>query len=222
MRHLLLALAVFGFPLTGQAQASCEEAFDATRQGKASAMQLLGDCLSSSAAPTEVRGQAFEYRAWLHAEAANFKEAALDQERSFSLLPRLTYRSLINHSLYLRHALRREESLIFARIAEAVESASGEGTSMKTQYHLGWSLLELERHAEAVSAFTRGIPYQPDYSAVYWLRAQAYERMGNAESAKADLVTLSTLLRTSKGREDLGKWREAAAEKLRVYGVSAR
>lgn len=220
MRQILLSFAMVTFQPFAQAQASCEDGFEATRMATSSAKSILTECLSSSVAPKHIRGQAFEYRAWLNYQDGNHKEAALDQERSFLLVPKISHRSLLNHSLYLRLGLRHEESLVFAKLAEAVESRERDATSMPTQYHLGWSFFELGRYEEAVMALTRGIPYQPDYSAVYWLRAQAYEKMGESTQAKADLLTLSTLLQTPKGKADIGKWGEAASEKLRAYGVS--
>lgn len=220
LRYAASMILAGAFSCAAHAQTTCDGALKATRDGDSSAILLLTDCVSSSEADS-LRAQALQYRAWLYFSSGNFQEAAFDQEKSLSLTPSPSYESLINHSLYLRRAQRFEESLALAKLAQAVESRSGDTTSMMTQYHLGWSYFELGRYDEAVTAFSRGIPFQPDYSAVYWLRAQSYEKLGDKAKAEADLRTLNELLQTPRGRRDLGKWLAAASEKLKALGLSS-
>lgn len=201
---------------------TCANGFEATRKGTPTAVALLTACIDSSITQRKDRAQALEYRAWLQYEKGDFSAAAQDQGASFALTGAPTYHALINQTLYLRRAGNAEESLKSAKLAEEFEKRSGQTTSMMTQYHIGWSLLELGKYREAISAFTTGIPYQPDFSAVYWLRSQAYERLGEHKAAREDLEVLARLLESPRGRELLGGWSEEATIKLNSLGIRAR
>jgi len=71
--------------------------------------------------------------------------------------------------------------------AEVLDERSGH-VSMMTQYNLGWSLYELGKYEEAISAFTKGIQDQPDYPFVYFRRGLAYDKIERVEKAESDFV----------------------------------
>lgn len=73
------------------------------------------------------------------------------------------------------------------------EDGAGTGPGMAVHYHTGWTLHEAGRYAEAIEAYTRGIPRQPDYGAVYYRRALAHEALGNREQARQDLLKAQEL-----------------------------
>ena len=57
---------------------------------------------------------------------------------------------------------------------------------MVTQYNLGWVLFELNRFEEAIEAFSKGIPQQPNYPFVYLRRGLAYLKQGDTKNARQD------------------------------------
>jgi tetratricopeptide (TPR) repeat protein len=104
----------------------------------------------------------------------------------------------------------------------SAERIEGEKVSMMTQYNKGWSLLELGRHKEAVEAFTKGLPIQPDYAFVYWRRGLAYESLGNKELAKRDFERCAELLISKNNVAAAGDLLPAMRQKLRQYGLDDR
>ena len=80
--------------------------------------------------------------------------------------PHVEYRDYINFAMYLRRVGHYEDSLRALHSAENLDKAN-DHPAMMTQYQIGWTLSALGRYDEAVTAFTRGIPDQPDYPFVY-------------------------------------------------------
>ena len=214
---LLLTLSATSAP--SWANARCHVAFSATKSGQPSALQALSDCANDASTPMALRAKALEYRAWLRHTQGDDLSAARDQKAALALMSKPLYNSLINQALFLRNTKQLQASLDAARQAEVVEAADGHGTSMVTQYHIGWTLLEMGRDAQAVAALSRGIPLQPDFPPAYWLRAQAHERLGQTEQFKADLLTIQRLLQTEKGQTLMGSFREPAQAALRAQGM---
>ncbi|GAA6143448.1 tetratricopeptide repeat protein [Hydrogenophaga sp. 5NK40-0174] len=175
--------------------------------------------MKADSGSNEVLTKARFHRAWSFNQLGDFERAVEDQAEALSLASNASYRPLINYSLYLKKAKRFEESLLIARQASKIESLETSRGSMMTQYHIGWSLFELGRYREAIDAFTKGVPYQPDYAAVYWLRARSYELLGDTVNARQDYEILAELLADPDGQNDLGEWGAEAASKLKSLGL---
>jgi tetratricopeptide (TPR) repeat protein len=151
------------------------------------ALELLGKCLELKSLSAEQRAFYLQSRAWSYFSLDDFDNALDDQQQSFRLVAPTTRDELINYAAYLRMAGRVQQSLEPLREAEALDERDGH-SSMMTQYNLGWSLYELGRYDEAIAAFSRGIPSQPDYPFVYFRRGLAYDRVGRTDEADADFI----------------------------------
>jgi tetratricopeptide (TPR) repeat protein len=192
---------------------------DAAREQRFSnAVELLDKCLSQANLDAQARFRALKVRAFVYYELRDYTQAVSDQEAAFSIQEPAEYRDFINYALYLRHAGRFEESLRAARSAEAIEEKDGT-TSMMTQYHLGWTLLELGRPREAVEAFSRGIPFQPEYPFVYWRRGLAYEALGQRAKARKDFELTAKYLSSPQQEAAAGDLLPVIRAKLRSYGL---
>ena len=151
------------------------------------AISHLDNCLELKSLSPEQQAFYLQTRAWAHFSLDNFKNALRDQEKSFKLIPPATHKEFINHGAYLRMTGKHLNSLEPLLKAEVLDERSGD-VSMMTQYNLGWSLYELGRYEEAISAFTKGIQDQPDYPFVYFRRGLAYDKIDRVEKAESDFV----------------------------------
>jgi tetratricopeptide (TPR) repeat protein len=70
-------------------------------------------------------------------------------------------------------------------------------TGMPINYHRGWVLRLAGRHAEAVDAFTKGLPFQRDYAGAYHQRACAHAAMGKLTEALSDAEQAVKLTQTT-------------------------
>ena len=78
----------------------------------------------------------------------------------------------------------------------------GEATAtMPMYYHRGWTLRLQGRYAEAVDAFTKGLPKQPTYYAAYGQRACAYALLGKYDEASTDAKRALELVDNSDDAE---------------------
>lgn len=73
------------------------------------------------------------------------------------------------------------------------EDGPGTGPGMAVYYHTGQTLHEAGRYAEAVEAYTLGIPKQPDYGYALYRRALSFEALGNKTQARRDLFRAAEL-----------------------------
>jgi tetratricopeptide (TPR) repeat protein len=214
---LVLALSLFGCADSEIPTMMCQAGADAARTGDyEQAVSMISTCLTMPGLPKDERANALEARAWSY---SNLKQHALaigDEEAAHKLRPPSEYRQFINYATYLRRVGRIQDSLNAVLAAERLEAGK---VSMMTQYNKGWSLLELGRHAEAVAAFTKGIPVQPDYAFVYWRRGLAHEGVGDKAQARADFEKSARLLIEKNNIAAAGELLPAMREKLRQYGI---
>lgn len=161
------------------------------------ATSLLSKCLNLESLSNEHRAIYLQARAWSHYSLENFEQALSDQEESFDLRPPATHREFINHASYLRKLDKFQESLDPLIKAETIDEKHGH-PSMMTQYNLGWSLYELGRYEEAIEAFSKGVPHQPDYPFVFFRRGLAYDRIGETENARIDFAKFVDLFGSTK------------------------
>ena len=199
---------------------SCEAGDSAAHNGQYElAVEALSDCLALPQQSDSTRANALQARAWSYSNLGNAPAAVADQEAAFKLQQPTAYGEFINYATYLRRVGRTQESLYAVLSAEQIEAGA---VSMMTQYQKGWSLLELGRNAEAVKAFTKGIPVQPDYPFVYWRRGLAYEGLGDKRLAKEDFEQCARLLDSKEKLDAAGAYLPAIRAKLREYGLDAR
>ena len=197
---------------------TCEVGDNAARSGRhEEAVSSLTQCLDTPWLTKESRRNALEARAWSFANTDSPMRAVADQEEAFRLKHPNEYHEWINFASYLRAADRLEDSLNAIYSAEKLGSSE---PSMMTQYNLGWTLYELGRNEEAIAAFSRGIPNQPDYLFVYWRRGLAFERMGNSEEAKTDFRMVDALLKKTPLNAGSQKYLPEIRAKLDAYGIS--
>jgi tetratricopeptide (TPR) repeat protein len=201
------------------AEAVCESGTRAAREGRhEEAVTAIASCLAQKGLSDMTRAHALQSRAWSHSSLSQYPLAVADQEAAFKLRPAADYREFINYAVYLRHVGRHEHSLYAVMSAQKVQG--GSKPRMMTQYHMGWALLELGRHKEAVEAFTEGIPDQPDFAYVYWRRGLAYEALGDKQLAARDFERCAQLLIDKREAASAGAVLPALREKLRLYGLT--
>jgi tetratricopeptide (TPR) repeat protein len=198
----------------------CQAGVDAAREGEhARAVRMISTCLGVPTLAKDERADALEARAWAHSHLKEPAAAVADQEAAYKLRPPSRYSQFINYASYLRSAGRAKDSLDAILAAERME---GGKVSMMTQYNKGWSLAELGRHGEAVEAFTKGIPVQPDFAFVYWRRGLAHEGLGDRKAAQADFETSARLLTEKDNVAAAAELLPAMREKMRAYGLDKR
>jgi len=156
-------------------------------------VKLLDKCLALDHLDTEQKSKYLQGRAWGHFNLENNAQALDDQQAAFALKPPTQHFEFINHAAYLRRLERFHDSLNALRLAQKIDELNGQ-PNMVTQYNLGWTLYELNRFDEAVAAFSRGIPYQPDYAFVYLRRGLAYFKQGKGANAKQDFAEFLSLV----------------------------
>ena len=156
-------------------------------------VNLLNECLELEHLDTDQKSKYLQGRAWAHYNLENNQAALTDQQAAFALKPPTQHFEFINYAAYLRRLERFHDSLTALRAAQEIDELKGQ-SSMVTQYNLGWTLYELDRFDEAITAFTRGIDFQPDYAFVYLRRGLAYYQQGNKTKAKQDFDEFSTLV----------------------------
>lgn len=214
---LLMLTLLFGCSNSEVPGAICQAGSDAAHKGEyQQAVNVLSACLALPGVSTNDRAEALEARAWSYSNLKQHLLAVRDQEEAYKLRPPSQYRQYINYASYLRRVGRVQDSLSAVLEAEAMEAGR---ISMMTQYNKGWSLLELGRYQEAVEAFTKGVPIQPDYAFVYWRRGLAYEGLGDNTQARADFEKSARLLIDKNNVSAAGELLPVMRQKLRQYGL---
>jgi tetratricopeptide (TPR) repeat protein len=191
--HAGIAIALMAFWANGTAQElSCVSGQDAIqRRAYSTALSHLTRCLEIRGLSDRAVAAALQMRAEAHSQTGNPLKASEDYRRSLGLRPPEIAWDLLPLGIYLREAGKHAESLeVLQRALTLDEDEPGSGPGMAVYFHLGWTLHELRRFEEAVSAYTTGIPKQPRFEGIYLRRALAHEALGNREAAKADLVRI--------------------------------
>ena len=218
---ILFFIIFTGYCKEASAASDCDTGERASYSGQFQlAINALSTCLESSDLNDVNRVRLLEIRAWSNFSLRHALAAVSDQEAAFKIKAPTEYREFINYSSYLRRVERYDDSLLALRSAEKFDQKNSQ-VSMMTQYNLGWTLFKLGRYEEAVEAFNRGIPQQPDYPFVYWRRGLALEALGRKEDARKDFETSAILIVTAKIKpteESLAPIRP----KLRQYGLDTK
>lgn len=179
------------------------------------AVGQLSNCLAMSL-PSPARAWVLQMRAQCYSKLKKPDQALQDQNASLQLDSPKDVWPLVMLGVYYRELKQYEASL--AALKEALkydEDGPGTGPGMAVYYHTGQTLHQAGRYAEAIEAYTLGIPKQPDYGYALYRRALAYEAIGDKEQAKRDLYRAAELA-PKEGYEDDIK------DKLSEYGLSAK
>lgn len=207
-----LALALASGNAAAQ-PAECREALDAAHQGRqADALVALNRCLDLDLTPG-ARAFVLQVRAEELAKLKRTQDALKDQLASLHLAKPRDVWPLVMLGVYYRELKQYEPSL--EALKEALdydEDGPGTGPGMAVHYHTGWTLHEAGRYAEAIEAYTRGVPKQPDYGYAFYRRGLAYEALHDRVKAKQDF------LRAAQFPPDAGYEADVRA-KLKEYGV---
>ena len=193
---LALAVALAAMPGDGAAQElSCRSGQDAIeRRAFSTALSHLTRCLETEGLSMRAVAAALHLRAMAHANTGAPSKAAEDYRRSLGIKPPEIAWDLIPLGIYLRLAGEHAESLEALQRALALdEDGPGTGPGLAAYFHLGWTLHELHRFAEAVDAYTKGIPKQPGFEGIYLRRALSLEALGERDKARTDLAKINEI-----------------------------
>jgi tetratricopeptide (TPR) repeat protein len=202
-------------PLLSASQVnSCLSGFEATEKGRnEEAIRLLTSCLNSQLPPRS-RSAALQARAVALLETKRAEEALRDQLAAFALVAPTKSEAFATLSAIQRALGRFDGALATLKQAESIDDgAPGSGPGMAIWYHKGLTYMAMKRPMDAVTAFTKGIPKQPDYAPAYYHRGLAYEMLGAKENAKHDFQQAA--LRTSPDNEFPPEF----FEKLKAYSI---
>lgn len=157
------------------------------------AIKVLSECdAKSQNSPAGARAAVLRMRGIAYEQINDYAKAIADSEGALRLRPARTAWDVIGLAALYRKAGQPERALVLLRknIFDEHLGMTGKGTTlgMPSYYHLGLTLVDLEKWPEAVEAFTEGLTYQPDYAWAYLSRAVAYSGMRDVEHARADLM----------------------------------
>lgn len=186
------------------------------RKDYESAVKKLNACLAGEVASEQGRVRLLQVRAQAYQELHQLEFAVEDQQEAINLDKTRGAWPWITMGIYRRELKQHDKSLAALREAEKRdEDGPGSGPGMAVYYHLGWTLHEAGRYAEAVKAYAKGLPHQPDYRYAYYRRALAYEALGERDKARKDLARVAKLSRKLGVKADI-------ALKLREYAFEAK
>jgi tetratricopeptide (TPR) repeat protein len=165
------------------------------------AIEVLSECdATSQNSPAGTRAALLQMRSIAYAQTKDYVKATTDFEDALRLRPARTAWDDIGLAALYRKSGQPERALALLRkMLDDHLGMNGKGTTpgMPSYYHLGLTLVALEKWPEATEAFTEGLTYQPDYSWAYFYRALAYNGMNDADHARADLRKGQKLVETS-------------------------
>ena len=157
-----------------------------------SAIQMANKCIANNDTDAKSRINGYRSLAWGYFGLSDFSNAAKFQRKVLSL-GGCTYNDYINAGLFFRLVGKLDESLEALMLAVKHDKKEN-SINMPTQYHLGWTYYELKNYENAIKAFTKGIPSQPDFAFIYYRRGLVYHSLGRKEEAKSDFIKFNELL----------------------------
>lgn len=216
MRALWLAALLAACPAAFAAEDPCQAGVKANdRKDYESAVNKLNICLAGEVASEQGRVQLLQVRAQAYEGLHQLEFAVEDQQEAIKLDKTRGAWPWISMGIYRRELKQYDKALAALKEAEKRdEDGPGTGPGMAVYYHTGWTLHEAGRYAEAVKAYTKGLPHQRDYRFAYYRRALAYEALGERDKAKKDLARVAKLSRKLGAKQEI-------VLKLREYGFDA-
>ena len=192
----------------------CQAGIVAARAENCSvAIDHLSRCLTRQM-PEPVRSFVLQARAQCYSVLNQPAFALQDQKASLEIETPKNVWPLVMLGAYYRELKQYDLSL--AALKEALkydEDGPGTGPGMAVYYHTGQTLHAAGRYAEAVEAYTVGIPRQPDYGYALYRRALSYEALGDKVQTKRDLFRAAEL-------EPQQGYEPEIKAKLTEYGIS--
>ena len=210
MRYVILALALLvSLRASAEPPADCAVGAQLVRRHLYhDAIAPLSACLSADLT-NDVRAYILGARAYAYGEQNQFEQAVTDQKAYIALQKPQDGRPLIMLGMYYRELKQYDKSL------EVLKTASEYGQGMGVYYHTGLTLHQAGRYEEAIEAYTKGIPKQPDYGYVFYRRALSYEALGKQDQARRDFSRAFELMPKSGYEPEI-------AAKLNEYGFKAK
>ena len=153
----------------------------------------LSSCLDAKL-PPQAHAFVLQTRAQCYSKLGQPDLALRDQKASLEIAAPKDVWPLVMLGVYYRQL--KQYDLALAALRDALqydEDGPGTGPGMAVYYHTGQTLHEAGRYTEAVEAYTRGIPKQPDYGYALYHRALSYEALGDKVQAKRDLFRAAEL-----------------------------
>jgi tetratricopeptide (TPR) repeat protein len=167
------------------------------------AIDVLSACHAASGdTPRGARAAVLKLRSRAYEQLGDYEKAIGDAEASLLLAPARTAWDVIALTSVYRSSGQPERALVALRqMLKDHLGVTGKGTSpgMPSYYHLGMTLVDLEKWPEAAEAFSEGLTYQPDYPWALLYRALSYDHMNNAERAGEDIRKARSLIDAQKG-----------------------
>lgn len=154
-------------------------------------------CLAKNTLPAKIQSTVYLLKSAAYSNLKQYPEAIIAREKSIATDPQVEPRATLELSyLYRlngnpRKALELVQSNLDAGLGEL---GKGGGFNMPTFYHLGLALLDLGEYREAAEAFSAGLVKQPDYAWAFYQRSLAYDRLGDKENARRDLMQFAKLV----------------------------
>jgi tetratricopeptide (TPR) repeat protein len=216
IRLLAVVLASSSWSIAHARKDDCQSGHTALQTKNYSlAVSRLNKCLSLDLTDKR-RATMLMVRAQAYAGLKQLEFAIEDQEEAIALIKSRDAWPWIGLAIFRREMKQYDKALAAIKEAEKRdEDGPGTGPGMATFYHKGWTLHEAGRYSDAIKAYTRGIPRQPDYGWALYRRAMAYEALGDRVQAKRDLFRVAEL-NPKDGYE------AHIVAKLREYGFNAK
>jgi tetratricopeptide (TPR) repeat protein len=173
----------------------CRSGRDAVERGAFStALSHLTRCLEIEGLSIRQVAAALHLRAMAHANTGEPRKASEDYRRSLGIRPAQVAWDLIPLGIYLREAGENDESLeVLQQVLALDEDGPGSGPGVAAYFHIGWTLHELRRYAEALDTYAKGIAKQPGFEGIYLRRALSLEAMGERGKARADVARIAEI-----------------------------
>lgn len=162
------------------------------------ALDVLSACNAPSRAlPAQGRAAVLRLRSTAHEQLNDYGKAIADREESLRLVPARTAWEVIPLAALYRETGQPERALVALRqMLNDHLGVTGKGTSpgMPSYYHLGVTLIALEKWPEAAEAFSEGLTYQAEYPWAYLYRALSYDHMNDVDLARDDVRKVRLLI----------------------------
>ena len=211
-----LFVALIGTAEAAEQSPVCRNGLDALMQRDfRGASQHLTQCLQLDL-PDQVRAYILQSRARAYS-GLNYPTASVeDQKASLTFGKLYDVWPLVTLAGYQRSMKQYDAAMAMLQQALAYdEDGPGSGPGMGVFYHTGLTLNAMGKHRDAIEAFDKGIPKQPNFGFAYYSRALAHEALVNRAQAKLDLTKAAELIPPAEySRPMIAKFRE--------YGVPTK
>lgn len=167
--------------------------YSAQSESCTDAVNQLSSCLTRQL-PAPARAFVLQARAQCYSTLKQHDLALDDQKASLEIETPQDVWPFVMLGVYYRELKQYDLSLTALKGAlNYDEDGPKTGPGMAVYYHTGQTLHAAGRYAEAIEAYTIGIPKQPDYGYALYRRALSYEALGDKIQANRDLFRAAEL-----------------------------